>query len=426
MGSSQSYISSEVAFTAVVLVGAIGLGYHQISQNPKQKGSASSAGTASAATKKGKKKKAKQSDTLSDSTTPSATVTSKAAEAHVVPFPEVIPGQFDATATAPEPGHDTPPTKPKKAKKKKGKAATESSAGGVLSSSVDYQSESSVGPSKPSKSKRTQSQRSQPQPPPSSNVTKPPKSLQQSTTSIDTDGSWTRVEPRRRGASAVEGGGQSGPSADFTTTSDAGITTSVTGNSSPVAERTEDESSQSNTRDSGENRRTLAEKLLPKPRKTGVDDMLETPDYPELSRVMRVQPHPDEKPASGFSWGDYEDVRVGDGGGNDADKEDDGWGVVKSKRSKLDRSSPSASQVHNQKAPEALTKRQRQNANKREEQKAAKAAAEAERLALLAKHKRELERTKIAEQYASKGGGKSAASGGMKATVDERGKLVWE
>lgn len=62
--------------------------------------------------------------------------------------------------------------------------------------------------------------------------------------------------------------------------------------------------------------------------------MLETSDFPMLSRVMRVQPLPDEKPASGFSWGDYEDVRVvTDGGENDADGEDDGWGVVTSKRS---------------------------------------------------------------------------------------------
>jgi hypothetical protein len=61
--------------------------------------------------------------------------------------------------------------------------------------------------------------------------------------------------------------------------------------------------------------------------------MLETSDYPALARVMRVQPQPDEKPASGFSWADYEDVHVDDGpgAGNDADGEDDGWGVVKSK-----------------------------------------------------------------------------------------------
>lgn len=60
--------------------------------------------------------------------------------------------------------------------------------------------------------------------------------------------------------------------------------------------------------------------------------MLETPDHPTLSRVMRVQPRPDEKPALGFSWGDYEDVR------NDADvdgeDDDAGWGVVKNKRSR--------------------------------------------------------------------------------------------
>lgn len=59
--------------------------------------------------------------------------------------------------------------------------------------------------------------------------------------------------------------------------------------------------------------------------------MLETPENPSLARVMRVTPRPGEKPASGFSWGDYEDVVV-EGGGNDADGEDDGgWGVVKSR-----------------------------------------------------------------------------------------------
>ena len=64
--------------------------------------------------------------------------------------------------------------------------------------------------------------------------------------------------------------------------------------------------------------------------------MLETPDYPTLARVIRVQPPPDEKPASGFSWGDYEDVRATtDGGENDADGEDDGWGVVRTRRQSL-------------------------------------------------------------------------------------------
>lgn len=103
--------------------------------------------------------------------------------------------------------------------------------------------------------------------------------------------------------------------------------------------------------------------------------MLESKDKPPtLARVIRIQPKPNEKPAPGFSWGDYEDVDVdsvqshvksrgvkshGDTGGeNDAnvgeeaeeadiveqeeahvaeedteeEDDDDGWGVVQSKR----------------------------------------------------------------------------------------------
>jgi len=162
--------------------------------------------------------------------------------------------------------------------------------------------------------------------------------------------------------------------------------------------------------------------LLPKPRKTGVEDMTETPDHPSLARVLRVQPLPDEKPAAGFPWADYEDVHVD----NDADGEDDGeWGVVKSKRPKTTRSSSSPSTSQISKQPESLTKKQRQNIAKRESQKQAKAEGEAERLALLAKHKRELEKQRMAELY---GGAKSdkKTSGGMTASVDDKGKLIWE
>lgn len=77
-----------------------------------------------------------------------------------------------------------------------------------------------------------------------------------------------------------------------------------------------------------------------------------------------------------------------------------------------------------QQPPEDLTKKQRQNANKREAQKSTKAAAESERLAVLAKHKRELERIRIMEQSQSSKKGKT--SGGMTSVVDDRGKLVWE
>lgn len=83
----------------------------------------------------------------------------------------------------------------------------------------------------------------------------------------------------------------------------------------------------------------------------------------------------------------------------------------------------SSSQAH--RASETITKRQRQNGQRRVREKAEKAAAEEQRQAALAKHKRELDTARILEQYSGKSGGKSF-SGGMKASVDERGKLVWE
>ena len=60
---------------------------------------------------------------------------------------------------------------------------------------------------------------------------------------------------------------------------------------------------------------------------------------------------------------------------------------------------------------------------KREGEKTAKADADAEREATLARHKRELERIRMAEQAKS---AKKTVSGGMSASVDSNGKLVWE
>lgn len=81
-----------------------------------------------------------------------------------------------------------------------------------------------------------------------------------------------------------------------------------------------------------------------------------------------------------------------------------------------------------------LTKKQRQNARKAAEAKAAKGAAEQERLQRLAQHKRTLEIERMNEQYRQKG--KSQAphvqkskreelGGGMQAKVYD-GQLIWE
>jgi len=50
------------------------------------------------------------------------------------------------------------------------------------------------------------------------------------------------------------------------------------------------------------------------------------------SRIVPVRPPPGEKPAKGFSWEDYEGVKVDE----DASGEEDGsWGVVRSRRSQF-------------------------------------------------------------------------------------------
>ncbi|KZT25213.1 hypothetical protein NEOLEDRAFT_1178628 [Neolentinus lepideus HHB14362 ss-1] len=294
----------------------------------------------------------------------------------VVPFPPVavsIPGDFDSGAEPLTPTSE-PQAKVKKAKKKKAKK--------VATPVPGNHSDSSAG-SGPSSLQPLQQLAAGSKP---------------EILSVDTDGSWTQVSSHSRKQRQETSGDATALSAEHT--SDAGLA------ASSVGERSDEEV---------ENRKTLAEKLLPKPRKTGVEDMTETPDHPGIARVMRVQPPPGEKPAAGFSWGDYEDV--------DADGEDDGgWGVVKN-RSRRKATTGTQSSTPEFKAPESLTKKQRQNAAKREAQKTAKAQAEAERLALLAKHKRELERQRMAEQAASQG---KKTSGGMTATVDEKGKLVWE
>ena len=60
--------------------------------------------------------------------------------------------------------------------------------------------------------------------------------------------------------------------------------------------------------------------------------MLETPDVPAPARVLRVQPRPDEQPAAGFSWADYEDVDDSGVTADDADGEDEGGWIVQSSR----------------------------------------------------------------------------------------------
>ncbi|KAH8831721.1 hypothetical protein DL96DRAFT_1588777 [Flagelloscypha sp. PMI_526] len=183
-------------------------------------------------------------------------------------------------------------------------------------------------------------------------------------------------------------------------------------------------------------KRALAERMLPKPRKTGVEDMVETPDYPTVARVMRIvdpeqqqavqvdnTPVPTAQPLDAslsMSWLDQPGETLDD---------DDGWESIPVKASKGKAKAPSPAVTRGapgkQTAPETMSKKARQNAARREREKGEKAAAEQERLATLAKHKKALEKVKMDEQW-NQNRSKGKVSGGMHATVDGDGRLVWE
>ncbi|KAG1719933.1 hypothetical protein EDB19DRAFT_609676 [Suillus lakei] len=373
----------------------------------------------------------KSVSTSSSSITATSPTTATAAFVHgnpvpeptVVPFPHVIPGEFDAVLPSSDDQNiQAKKNKGTKKQTKKQKQKTTGAAPDVASERLSSSMASQSGGDVPRTSFDMPSEMSSPK----EEKERHTPQKRSSSPSFDTDSSWTRIDTRQttaRGAKTATGSDDQilAITTDMTS-SDVGPSTG----DSAFAERTdEDEYASLDAGTTGDNRRTLAEKLLPKPRKTAVDDMLERPDYPGLARVMRVHPRADEAPAPGFSWKDYEDVDDGSGTLNDADGEGDGeWGIVKGKgRSKVSRPSTTPPQLVQQ-VPEALTKKQRQNAKRNQMLKDAKADAEAERQAKLAERRRALEREQIIDQ-SRRGGGKQT-SGGMQATVDSRGKLVWD
>jgi hypothetical protein len=280
MGSAQSYISSEAALTTLVVAGAIGLGYTQIGRSPTAVKKSSTAATPQS--DKGKKKRAKSSVVFSGDFSDKGNPNNDKSQQHLttphVPNPlPGFPGQFEPTISPDSHLSDVAATssslsKAKKSKKKKAKSAVTTDPivrEVAASSSADYSSEISD----KSRTKSLKRQQQQPQSASSSQMTK----FQESTASNDTDGSWTRVGSVRRHTPLSK---NSTASFDATTSdADTGLTPQ-TGNSSPVAERgTEGEESSLflldiHTQEFVENpRKTLAEKLLPKPRKTGVDEL---------------------------------------------------------------------------------------------------------------------------------------------------------
>lgn len=240
MGNVHSISPGALVGGAVVVGGVV---YYTYTQPPPSHSSVSQAQSSStSSSKKGKKKKKATGAAEND---PIIASSSKADDGQPVPrvvsFPTVIPGQFDTESIA----SDEPVSKsqPKKSKKKKPKAKSSAISSGAVSSA---ESATPV-PTAPAPSKSKQ-RRTPPLEPASS------KGALKSSPSFDTgtDGSWTRVESSaRKDKQASDAAGTTG-----------------TEDSTSVTEKTDDDIRPVST----DNRRTLAEKLLPKPRKTGVDE----------------------------------------------------------------------------------------------------------------------------------------------------------
>ena len=262
MGSAFSFVSSGTVFT--VLIVAVTFAYYSSQSREPPLGSKlalhKEKSKQSSSLKKKSKKKSKEVATSTaeeedvklsgsePSTSSGVKSKSDGQKPTVLPFPTVIPGGFggDTTASAAEPDTDAGGSgKPKK--KKKGKSKKGRTEGADLSSQVEEKSDA-AGPGESSTLGR------------SASVKKRQSQLGETgSAGLDDSEVWTRVESRRKQKSQPTD--SKGPQ---DATSDAGITTSVTGNSS------QDEPDASSA--SNENRRTLVEKLTPKPRKTGVEE----------------------------------------------------------------------------------------------------------------------------------------------------------
>ena len=190
----------------------------------------------------------------------SSAVTSRSVERRpiVMSCLSIVPGGFggDTTTSAVEQDTDAGSSVKPKKKKKKGKSKKAVTEEAGSSGQVEEKSDAASPPESSTLGRSASGK----------------KRLQlgeAGSAGLDDSEMWTRVESRRKlksQPSDSKGGPQDA-------VSDAGITTSVTGNSSPATEDEADPVTQPES-SSGpkENRKTLAEKLTPKPRKTGVEE----------------------------------------------------------------------------------------------------------------------------------------------------------
>lgn len=175
----------------------------------------------------------------------------------VLSFPTVVPGSFggDTTSAVEQDTDAGASVKPKKKKKGKSKKAVTEGAGS--SGKIEEKSDVVGSVEPPSVGRSASSKKRQQQ------------LGGEGGAGLDDSEAWTRVESRRKPKSQPS----DSKGRQHETVSDAGITTSVTGNSSPATDDEAGPITQPETSSvAKDDQRTLAEKLIPKPRKTGVEE----------------------------------------------------------------------------------------------------------------------------------------------------------
>jgi hypothetical protein len=285
MGVVQSIPTETLLAVGVAGAAAVGATYYANTQGTPESASLAAAATkasdavlgtgagAKSNSKSGKKKKSAAATAASSAAagvanaassllSPSQSTPAEPPVPRVVSFPTVVPGSFDVSANDTDSAAGaSAASKPKSKKKKAAKKAP--AAGGGVSGGGETSDASHAGPSKgtPTASR--------------------PSTIRR-TSMLDNDKEpWTKVDRKRSGIVPTKGTESSDAAASrppvAASTSDAGVTTSVTGTTTPTTERTDDEEDEDEEAEEippipVDNRRTLAEKMAPKPRKTRVEE----------------------------------------------------------------------------------------------------------------------------------------------------------
>lgn len=291
MGAAQSSIPTEVAVVGAIVAGGItAYGVYSRNANVPPDSKSSSGAKASGKKGKGKKKAESKADADFEKIIAAANKENAAAAANtrVVRAPDVVPGTFDFNPTS-NSESDTKEKKTRKKKGKKGAAGAGNSGESQMATSSSVVASKEETPVRPEQVVVPQAVQANPPAQPSQSSKKNKKRKTKSGASASTssdplvasidlsdagdDASWTRVSTRKKNTASTSENppssiaGASSTDAELLT-SDTNLTSGAT---DPDLTETEEEDAGIRKADTV-TRKTFAERMLPRPRKTGVEE----------------------------------------------------------------------------------------------------------------------------------------------------------